>query len=101
MVLPQAPNYPCHSVVALLGGFIHSMATKVDPDYTIGLLTSFTMPETGVQQLEECIAAYADDRNGDGKVVHPCLELRHVRTMPAPTPAPKRPPGCALRRMPL
>ena len=60
---------PAILVVALLAVFIHSMATKVDPDYTIGLLTSFTMPETGVQQLEECIAAYADDRNGDGKVV--------------------------------
>ena len=53
---------PAILVVALLAVFIHSMATKVDPDYTIGLLTSFTMPGTGVQQLEECIAAYAEDR---------------------------------------
>ena len=36
---------PAILVVALLAVFIHSMATKVDPDYTIGLLTSFTMPE--------------------------------------------------------
>ena len=42
---------PAILVVALLAVFIHSMATKVDPDYTIGLLTSFTMPETGVFTL--------------------------------------------------
>ena len=29
---------PAILVVALLAVFIHSMATKVDPDYTIGLL---------------------------------------------------------------
>lgn len=55
--------------VALVGNFIYSIATKVDPDYTIALLTSYSMPENGLTQLEECITPYADDRNGDGKVV--------------------------------
>lgn len=55
-------------VVALVGSFAYSMFTKVDPDYTIALLTSYTMPETGMDQLEDYIASYADDRNGDGKV---------------------------------
>ena len=41
----------------------------MDPDYTIALLTSYSMPENGLTQLEECITPYADDRNGDGKVV--------------------------------
>ena len=54
---------------ALVGNFIYSIATKVEPDYTIALLTSYSMPQNGVTQLEECIAPYADDRNGDGKVV--------------------------------
>lgn len=53
----------------VVGSFIYSMATKVEPDYTIGLLTSYSMPETGLTQLEECITPYADDRNGDGQVV--------------------------------
>ena len=54
---------------ALVGNFIYSIATKVEPDYTIALLTSYSMPQNGITQLEECIAPYADDRNGDGKVV--------------------------------
>lgn len=54
--------------VALVGSFLYSMFTKVSPDYTIALLTSYTMPETGLNQLEDYIAAYADDRNGDGQV---------------------------------
>ncbi len=55
-------------VVALVGSFVYSMVTKVTPDYTIALLTSYTMPETGLNQLEDYIATYADDRNGDGQV---------------------------------
>ncbi len=54
--------------VVLVGSFVYSMVTKVNPDYTIALLTSYSMPETGLDQLEECITPYADDRNGDGKV---------------------------------
>lgn len=52
----------------LVGNLIWSLVSQVEPDYTIALLTSYTMPENGKQQLEECIAQYADDRNGDGKV---------------------------------
>lgn len=55
--------------VALVGSFIYSMVSKVDPDYTVALLTSYSMPETGLNQLEKCITPYADDRNGDGQVV--------------------------------
>ena len=56
-------------VVGLVGSFIYSMVTKVNPDYTIGLLTSYSMPSNGLDQLEQCITPYADDRNGDGQVV--------------------------------
>ena len=56
-------------VVALVGSFVYSLVTNVHPDYTIALVTSYSMPETGLNQLEECIIPYADDRNGDGKVV--------------------------------
>ena len=46
------------------------MATKVDPDYTIGLLTSFTMAgNRRAAAGRNVLPAYADDRNGDGKVV--------------------------------
>lgn len=56
-------------VVALVGSFIYSMVSQVDPDYTVAVLTSYSMPETGLNQLEDCITPYADDRNGDGQVV--------------------------------
>lgn len=52
----------------IVGSVIYSVASQVEPDYVIGLITSYTMPEDGIQQLEKCITPYADDRNGDGKV---------------------------------
>lgn len=55
-------------VIALASSFVYSIATNVDPDYTIALLTSYSMPETGMDQLEAHITKYADDRNGDGQV---------------------------------
>lgn len=54
--------------IGLVASFVYSMVTQVDPDYTIALVTSYSMPETGMKQLEECITPYADDRNGDGQV---------------------------------
>ena len=53
---------------AMVGSLIYSLVSQVEPDYTIGLLTSYSMPDVGKQQLESCIAQYADDRNGDGQV---------------------------------
>lgn len=37
-------------------------------DYTVGLITSKTWSEQHQQRLEKMLAAYADDRNGDGKI---------------------------------
>ncbi len=47
----------------------YSIASKVKPDYSIGLLTSFQLPDRILVQLEEHIAQYGEDRNGDGRVV--------------------------------
>ena len=55
--------------VLLLGSIVYSIATKVSPDYTIALMTSYTMPDAAVTQLEEYLTQYAEDRNGDGKTV--------------------------------
>ncbi|MEG0542688.1 MAG: hypothetical protein RR461_08295 [Angelakisella sp.] len=49
--------------------FIRDVRSNVKPDYTIGLLTSYVMPEETVQALETAILPYANDRNGDGKTV--------------------------------
>ncbi len=53
---------------ALVFSFFYSIFSKVKPDYTVALLTSYTMPESGKQELERCLTPYADDRNGDGRV---------------------------------
>lgn len=52
----------------IVGSIIYSVVTQVAPDYTIALMTSYTMPDDGLSQLENCISEYADDRNGDGQV---------------------------------
>lgn len=59
----------CVVAAAVLFSIIYSIVSKVEPDYTVALLTSYSMPSVGTDELERCISAYADDRNGDGKVV--------------------------------
>lgn len=54
--------------IGLIASFVYSIVSKVEPDYTVALVTSYTMPESGRKELERCIEAYADDRNGDGQV---------------------------------
>ncbi len=54
---------------ALVFSLFYSIFSKVEPDYTVALLTSYNMPESGMRELERCITPYADDRNGDGKIV--------------------------------
>lgn len=66
-------HYKWHTIgiviaVICVFSFVYSIVSKVEPDYTIALLTSYTMPSSGVSELERCITPYADDRNGDGKV---------------------------------
>lgn len=66
-------HYKWHTIGITLGAiFVFAVAfsiiSKVEPDYTIALLTSYTMPTAGLEEIERCITPYADDRNGDGKV---------------------------------
>lgn len=53
---------------AIVGSIIYSIASKVQPDYTVALMTTYNMPENGMRELKRCLTEYADDRNGDGKV---------------------------------
>ena len=53
----------------LLGSLLFPLLRRAVPDYRVGLITSYTMPSEGVDQLEEVLARYADDRNGDGEVL--------------------------------
>ncbi len=45
------------------------LVTRVRPDYRVGYVGSSNLPTDTVTALENTLAAYCDDRNGDGKVV--------------------------------
>ena len=42
---------------------------RVEPDYTVPYVAQIAIPSTVREELETCLEAYAEDRNGDGKVV--------------------------------
>lgn len=53
----------------ILFSIFWSVFSQVKPDYQVAVLTSYTFPEDGRRQLAKCLQQYADDRNGDGRVV--------------------------------
>lgn len=56
-------------MAGVLVSLVYSIVSQVEPDYTIGLITSYIMPDEAQEQMEAHIAQYGDDRNGDGQVV--------------------------------
>lgn len=56
-------------VGAVVISMIYSIVSKVEPDYTIGMITSYNVPNAVLEELEKTLTPYANDRNGDGKVV--------------------------------
>lgn len=58
-------------VVAVLfvGFLLFDLLSKVSPDYTVGLITQNTYPDTVISRLEEEFAAQGEDLNKDGKVI--------------------------------
>ena len=55
--------------VVLVVWMVHDVVTRVRPDYRVGDVGSSNLPTDTVTALENTLAAYCDDRNGDGKVV--------------------------------
>lgn len=53
----------------LVGSFIFSIVTKEKPDYHIAFVTSVTLPEDIISDLERHIETYGEDLNGDGKTL--------------------------------
>jgi len=53
----------------LIFSFVYSMVTKVKPDYQIALMTQMAYPQEVYEQMADEMEQYAEDRNGDGKVV--------------------------------
>lgn len=56
------------ALMLVLGVFLYTAFLQRGPDYIVGLMTAYTMPEPGRQQLEGLLTSWADDRNGDGQV---------------------------------
>ena len=47
----------------------HGLLTTVDPDYTVAIVTSESLPDKAVQSLQAALEPYASDVNGDGAVI--------------------------------
>ncbi len=55
--------------LALVVMFVWEIVAKVEPDYTVGLLSTHSIPMGMAEQLSEKLTPFCDDRNGDGEVV--------------------------------
>lgn len=53
----------------LVFSFVYSIVSQVKPDYQIAFLTSYALPEELMEEMENYITDYCDDRNEDGQVV--------------------------------
>lgn len=57
------------AAVVLVTWVVHDIVTQVHPDYRIGYVGSSDLPVDTVSALENTLAGFVDDRNGDGKIV--------------------------------
>lgn len=57
------------ALLAVVVYFIISIVTQVNPDYTIGIVTPFSLPEELTAQLTNGLAPLLPDKNGDGKTI--------------------------------
>ncbi len=48
---------------------VYGLTTTVDPDYSVAVVTSDTLPDASAFQLQQTLESYGEDRNGDGAVV--------------------------------
>lgn len=57
------------AAIIIVSLFIYSIASKVAPDYQIGIISEQTVPEELLKAIEKSIVPLVDDLNGDGKTV--------------------------------
>lgn len=55
-------------VAAIVISLIYSVVSKVEPDYNVGMITSFSLPSEVVEELENYLVPFCEDLNGDGRV---------------------------------
>lgn len=53
----------------LIISFVYSIISQVKPDYTVAFMSSYAVPDELTEELQEHIAKYCDDRNGDGQIM--------------------------------
>lgn len=56
------------ALLAMAVSLVYSILSQPDPDYVIGMITTFNVPEEIVTQMEDELARYGEDRNGNGLV---------------------------------
>ncbi len=56
-------------VLLVAGYMVWSAVRTVRPDYTVGMVTQQACPEEAADALQDAMAKYGKDLNGDGKVV--------------------------------
>ena len=61
----------------LVGDWIHSIVTTVHPDYQVGVITEYALPQEASDAIQSTLEAQARDLNGDGKIV---VKLRAYTT---------------------
>ena len=55
-------------LVALWAGVIYSLLSRTSPDYTIAIVGGSFYSDDMITKMEEQLAPYGEDRNGDGQV---------------------------------
>ncbi len=55
--------------VILIGWIIHDVVTKIDPDYTIAVVTVNPLSDEVLTSLEDALQPYLEDVDGDGHTV--------------------------------
>ena len=56
-------------LLILIVWVIHDVNTKVDPDYTIAVVTVNPLPDEALASLGTALEPYLEDMNGDGQTV--------------------------------
>ncbi|MCH3972944.1 MAG: hypothetical protein LKE53_09340 [Oscillospiraceae bacterium] len=57
------------AAILLASLFLYDLFGKTKPDYQIGLITKYQVDQETINTMQTTLAKYADDKNGDGKVV--------------------------------
>lgn len=73
------------AALILLGTFVYDMASQVQPDYQVALLSSSYIVEDRREALEQFLNTQIDDRNGDGKVAASVVVYQLPKTGESPS----------------